>query len=169
MKERSHPEGSESLDEPDTVQETVQTVKTTQSATGTEESEQTSNINPQTLIIPMKKEVLEAIPGMGAVEVDEKGHPVLTEEQSGILEKHLASTQSALSTLEAQKKDIADLKKQVQEKEQSIKEPAPSNDNVVEKASTEIDGPIVSGRRGNYANDMKALKSVLVSNGFINE
>lgn len=174
------PEGSESLDEPDTVQETVQTVKTTQSATGTEESEQTSNINPQTLIIPMKKEVLEAIPGMGAVEVDEKGHPVLTEEQSGILEKHLASTQSALSTLEAQKKDIADLKKQVQEKEQSIKEladatgkgilqPAPSNDNVVEKASTEIDGPIVSGRRGNYANDMKALKSVLVSNGFINE
>ena len=105
---------------------------------------------------------------------------MLTEEQSGILEKHLASTQSALSTLEAQKKDIADLKKQVQEKEQSIKEladatgkgilqPAPSNDNVVEKASTEIDGPIVSGRRGNYANDMKALKSVLVSNGFINE
>lgn len=54
--------------------------------------------------------------------MDEKGHPVLTEEQSGILEKHLASTQSALSTLEAQKKDIADLKKQVQEKEQSIKE-----------------------------------------------
>lgn len=154
--------------------------ETTQPATGTEEPEQLFNNNPQTLIIPMKKEVLEAIPGMGAVSVDEKGNPVLTEEQSGILEAHLANTQSALSAQEAQQKEIADLKKQIQEKEQSIKEladatgkgitqPAPSNDNVVEQASAEIDGPIVSGRKGNYANDMKTLRGVLVSNGFINE
>ena len=105
---------------------------------------------------------------------------MLTEEQSGILEAHLTDMQSALSAQQSQQKEIADLKKQIQEKEQSIKEladatgkgieqPAPSNDNVTEQASAEIDGPIVSGRKGNFANDMKTLRSVMVSNGFINE
>lgn len=154
--------------------------KITQPVAGTEEPEQTSdNTNPQ-MIIPMNKEFLEAIPGMGAVAVDDKGLVMLTEEQSQVLQSHLASGQAALSLVETHQTTITGLQQQVQEKDLSIKElseatgkgitqPAPTNDNGVEKVSTVVDGPIVSGNLANYKSDMNALRSVLSENGFMNK
>lgn len=174
------PDGNDDDDEPGTVQETVQTIETTQPATGIEEPAQISNINPQTLIIPMKKEVLEAIPGMGSVAVDENGHVMLTEEQSKVLETHLHDGQAALKLVKTQENTIAGLKQQVSEKDLSIKElaeatgkaiaqPAPANDNVGEQVAKEIDGPITTGKLSNFKSDMAVMKKVLSDNGFLTE
>ena len=110
----------------------------TQSATGTEEPVQNNNTNPQKLIIPMiNKETLEAIPGMGAVAVDEAGNASLTAEQYDILSEHLAKGNAAMRLASTQQETIEGLRQQVSTKDNAIKE-------LSEATGKDIEQPVVT-------------------------
>lgn len=151
--------------------------ETTQPVAGIEEPGQHDHTNPQNkLIIPMNKEKLEAIPGMGTVSVDDKGNMALTAEQSEVLDSFLTNGQAALSLVETQKQTITGLQQQVSEKDVSIKElseatgkgitqPAPQNDNMVETSVNSV--KLVTNPHASHYENIGKMREYMSNHGLI--
>ena len=85
----------------------------------------------------VNKEMLEAIPGMGTVAVDEAGNASLTAEQYDILSDHLAKGNAAMRLASTQQETIEGLRQQVSTKDNAIKE-------LSEATGKDIEQPVVT-------------------------
>lgn len=168
---------TEEIDEDDNQPDPDDPYETTQSATGTEEPVQTNNTNPQKLLIPMaNKELLEAIPGMGAVAVDESGNASLTAEQYEVLNNHLLKGNAALKLADTQMETITGLQQKLTEKDgviqelaqatgKPIQQPAPLNDNAVEQPVNKV--KLVTSETASHYDNINKMREYMSQHGMI--
>ena len=122
------------------------------------------------------KELLEAIPGMGTVAVDETGNASLTAEQYEVLNNHLLKGNAALKLADTQMETITGLQQKLTEKDgviqelaqatgKPIQQPAPLNDNAAEQPVNKV--KLVTSETASHYDNINKMREYMSQHGMI--